>query len=75
MRSSSMEVEVDAGTLLPTCAWGVTWSEKDGYAVLFPQTQEIPPEAAALIGAFMRLTVDAAFREECADWLTEYRSH
>ena len=42
--------------------------------MLFPQTREIPPEAAALIGAFMRLTEDAAFREECADWLTEYKS-
>jgi len=41
-----MEVEVDAGTLLPTWAWEVTWSEKDGYAVLFPQTQEIPPDEA-----------------------------
>ena len=38
-----MKVEVDAGTLLPTYAWGVTWSEKDWYAVLLPQTQEIPP--------------------------------
>ena len=44
-----MEVEVDAGTLPPTYASGVTWSEKDGYAVLFPPTQEIPPEGAALM--------------------------
>ena len=43
MRSSSMEVEVDAGTLLPTSAWGVTWSEKDGYAVLFPRPKKFPP--------------------------------
>ena len=71
-----MEAEVDTGTILPTNAWGVTWSEKDGFAMFFPTAQEkIPLEAAALIAAFTRLTVDTAFREECVDWWMEYRSH
>jgi len=52
--------------------FAVMWSEAEGYKIVMPSMPPdatIPDPALALMGAFVRLTHDPEFVQECLDWV------
>lgn len=54
---------------LPKGAWAAIWSPEEGWTFLtptLPSGEQVPPQALALTGAFIQLSRDEEFRDECS---------
>lgn len=68
------EASADHGYVVPDNSWAMFWNEANGYRLLTPPL-DLPIEAMALVGCFVRLDQDPTWRKEMADWfLSQPRS-
>lgn len=66
-----MDASTDHGTVLPDGSYAVTWHPDTGWTLMVPSAIEgtpekrMPSEVIALTGAFLRLSREPDFRDEC----------
>lgn len=68
-----MESSDTGNPIVPDGAWAVIYDPADGYSILMPHEKDLPAPAAALVGAFMRLSVDKDFEQDCIQWLKDQK--
>ncbi len=69
-----MDTSTDHGTVVAPTDWATIWSPDKGWLFLVPGDKNIPDgivpdEALALTAAFLRLSREPEFVEECLDWI------
>lgn len=68
-----MESSDTGNPIVPDGAWAVIYDPATGYSILMPKEKDLPEPAAALVGAFMRLSVDKDFEQDCIQWLKDQK--